>query len=70
MRNILNTFGNIEVEKVAIQDGLNDPSNYSNPVLEIFAIITVDPVEDVEGTIGAQSKQVVRCDRFSFSSLD
>ena len=38
------TFGYIEVEEVAVQDSLNDASNYGDPILEALAIVTVDPV--------------------------
>lgn len=53
------TFGDIEVEEVAIQDSLNDTSYDSNPVLEVLAVIAVNPVEDVQGTVRAQSKQIM-----------
>lgn len=63
------TFGYVEVEEVAVQNSLNDAGNYSDPILEALTIVTVDPVKDVQSTVGAQSKQVMWCDRFSLSSL-
>lgn len=45
------TFGDVEVKEVAIQDSLNDSSNDGNPILETFAIVTINPVEDVKSSV-------------------
>lgn len=63
------TFRDVQVEEVAVKNGLDNTSHDGNPVLESFAVVAVDPVDDVQSTVGAQGKQVVRSDRFRFSSL-
>ena len=63
------TFGDVQVEEVAIEDGLNNTRDDGNPVLEALGVVAVNPVEDVQETVGSERKQVVGSDRFSLSSL-
>jgi len=44
-------LGHVQVEEVAVQNRLNDASHDSDDVIEAFEMVTVDPVEDVEGTV-------------------
>ena len=62
-------FGHIQVEEVAVQNGLDDPGHNSNDVIEALEVVAVDPVEDVERAIGAESEQVVGGDSLGFSGL-
>lgn len=65
----LENFGDIEIEEVAVEDGLDTPSNDSNDVIESLAIVSVDPVENVEATIGTESKQIVTGDALCLPSF-
>ena len=42
---IHHTFGDIQIEKVAIQNGLNTSGNDSNQVEETLEVVTPDPVD-------------------------
>jgi len=65
----LENFGDVEIEEVAVEDGLDASSNDSNDVIESLAIVSVDPVEDVEATVGPESKQIVTGDAFCLASF-
>ena len=39
------TFSDIQIEEIAIQDGLHNTSNDCNNVKESLEVVTVDPVE-------------------------
>lgn len=65
----LPTFGNVEIEEVTVEDGLYHPGNYSDLVVEIFRVVTPDPVGNVEGTVEAQEEKVVRRDGLCFPRL-
>jgi len=55
-------FSDVQVEKVAIKDGLNNTRNDGNPILEALGVVAVDPVKDVEETVRSERKQVVGSD--------
>ena len=63
------TFCDIEVEKVTIQGSLNTSGNYGNPVVELLHVEPVNPIYDIEATVKAESKQVVRGDGLSLPRL-
>ena len=63
------TFGDVEVEKVAVEDRLHDARHHGNPVLKVLAVIAVDPVDNVQSAVRAQGEQVVGCDRLGFARL-
>ena len=65
----LQNFCDVEIEEVTIEDSLDTSGHDSNDVIEAFSIVSVHPVEDVETTIGAESKQVVAGNTLSFSGL-
>jgi len=47
-----------------------DTSSYNgDKVIESLKIVAVDPVDDVQGTVGTQCKQVVAGDGLCFTSL-
>jgi len=62
-------FGDVEVEKVDVENSLDDSSNNSNWVEEALCVVSVDPVEDVKSAVHAQHEQVVACDGFRFPSF-
>lgn len=63
------TFGNIEIEEVAVEDGLYHPRDHSNLVIELLGVVAPDPVGDIEGSIEAQEEKVMRCDGLCFPCL-
>jgi len=46
-------LGDVQVEEIAIQDGLDAAGNYGDDIVESFSIVSVDPVDDVEGSVGS-----------------
>lgn len=54
----------VNVEKVAVQNGLDETGDDSNPVSLVVGLngIAVDPVGDVESAVDAESEEVVRGD--------
>ena len=62
-------LGDVQVEEVTVEDGLNDPGYNGDGIVEILIVIAVDPVEDVEATVGAESKEIVAGDRLRLAGL-
>lgn len=50
------TFGDVKVEKVAVQNSLHNSRNDSNEVVVILSPVAVDPVEQVESSVHAKGK--------------
>jgi len=48
---------------------LDAPGHDGDYVVESFGVVSVDPVDDVEGPVGAQGKQVVRGDGLCLAGL-
>lgn len=48
---------------------MHDAGQDGDKIIEIFGIVTVDPVEDVESAVGAESEQVVTGDRLGLARL-
>ena len=63
------TFCNVQVEEVAVEDCLHTAGNDSDQVEEAFKVVAVDPVNDVESTVGAQREQIVAGDGFGLAGL-
>lgn len=63
------TFGDVKVEEVTVEDGLDHAGHNGDQVEEPFKVVTPDPVEDVERPIQAQAEQVVGGDGLSLASL-
>lgn len=63
------TFCNVQVEEVAVKGCLDASSYNGNKVIESLKIVAVDPIDDVQSTVGTQCKQVVAGYGFSFASL-
>ncbi|KAG7222855.1 hypothetical protein INR49_016017, partial [Caranx melampygus] len=63
------TFGDIKVEEVTVEDSLDHTGHDSNHVKEAFEVETPDPVEEIEGSIHAQTEQVMGGDSLRLASL-
>ena len=63
------TFCYVQVEEVAVQNCLDTASYYSDQIKESLEVEPVDPVEDVQCTVGAQGKQIVTGDGLSLACL-
>jgi len=65
----LQNFSDVEIEEVAVEDGLDTTGNNSNDIIESLAIVSVDPIENVEATVGAESEEIVTGDALSLASF-
>ena len=65
----LENLGDVEIEEVAVEDGLNTASNDGDDVKESVVVVSPDPVEDVEGAVGAESEEIVAGDGLRLASL-
>lgn len=63
------TFSYVQVEEITIEYCLHTASNDSDQVKEALKVVSVDPVKEVQGAVGAQGKQVVAGDCFSLTCL-
>lgn len=66
---ILVTFGDIEVEEIAVEDCLDQASNDGDEVKEALEVVAPDPVEEIECTVDTQCKQVVAGDGLRLTRL-
>jgi len=48
---------------------LDDAGTDGNEIVKSFVVVSVDPVEQVESSIHAQSEQIMAGDRFSLSGF-
>jgi len=65
----LEHLGYVQVEEVAVEDGLNDAGNDGDEVKEALRVVAVNPVEQVQAAVQAESEQVVSGDGLSLASL-
>jgi len=49
-------FRNVEIEEIAIQNGLNDTGDDSDDIVESLEVVSVDPVEDVESSVRSEGE--------------
>lgn len=63
------TFGNVEIEEVAVEDGLHHTGHHRDLVVELLGVVAPDPVGDVEGAVEAQEEKVVGGDGLRFPRL-
>ena len=52
-------FSYIQIEEVTVEDGLNNTSNDGNDIIELFEIVSVDPVENIKSSVCSQGKKIV-----------
>ena len=62
-------LGYVEIEEVAVEDGLNNSSHNRNDIIKAFVVVAVDPIEDVKAAIRAQSEEIVACDCLGLAGL-
>lgn len=63
------TFSDIQVEEVTVKSCLDTSSNNGDKVIEPFIVVSVDPVNDVQSSVGTQGKQVMAGDCLCLASL-
>ena len=63
------TFRDVEVEEITVKNCLDTSGNDSYQVKESLGVIAIDPVEYVQSTVAAESKQVVTGDRLRLTCL-
>jgi len=69
LHNVDNTFCDVEIEKITIQDRLYTSGDHSNQVEEALRVIAIDPVENVQSTVATKGEEVVAGDSLSFTGL-
>lgn len=62
-------FRYVQIEEVAIQNGLNNTSDDGNKVIMTFRHVSIDPIKNVKSPVGAQCEQVVTRNAFSLTGL-
>ena len=65
----LQDLGDVEIEEVAVKDGLDAAGDDGDDVIESLRVVSVDPVEDVETAVGAESKEIVAGDGLRLAGL-
>jgi len=65
----LEDLGYVQVEEVAVQNGLDDAGHDGDEVEEALAVVAVDPVEEVQAAVQAKSEQVVSGDGLRLASF-
>lgn len=66
----LEHLGVVDIEEVAVQNGLDDAGNDGDPISLVVGVhdVSVDPVGDVQSSVATQGKEVVGGDGLSFAS--
>ena len=65
----LATFGDVEVEEIAVEDRLDQAGHDGNEVKEALEVVAPDPVEEIERAVHAQCEQVVAGDGLRLARL-
>lgn len=63
------TPGDVKVEEVEVENGLKTAGHNGDELVGVLIDVAVDPVDNVESPIAAESKQVVRRYGLRLSSL-
>lgn len=63
------TFSNVQVEEVAVEDGLDDTGHHGDEVEEALEVEAPDPVDEIERAVEAQEEQVVSGDGLRLPGL-
>ena len=63
------TFRDVQVEEVAVQDGLHNAGHHGDEVKEALEVEAPDPVDEVQGAVEAQEEQVVGGDGLCLPGL-
>ena len=65
----LENLRDVQIEEIAVEDGLDTAGDDGDDVVESLEVVSVDPVEDVEATVGAESEEIVAGDGLSLAGL-
>jgi len=65
----LQHLGDVQVEEVAVQDGLHHAGHDGDQVEEALGVVAVHPVEEVQAAVQAQGEQVVGGDGLRLAGL-
>ena len=52
------TLGDVEIEEVAVEDGLHTSGHDGDQIKEALRVVAVDPVEDVQSPVQAHCKKI------------
>lgn len=63
------TFCNVQVEEVAVQNGLDNAGHHSNEVEEALEVEAPDPVDKIQSAVEALEEQVVGGDGLRLPGL-
>lgn len=63
------TFGNVQVEKVTVQNSLDYARKDDNQIVVSLGEVPVDPVEQIQRPVAAQRKQVMAGDALRLARL-
>lgn len=63
----LDDTNDVKIEEVGVEDGLDNSGDNGDRVEEALGVVSVDPVEDVEESVGTEGKEVVSGDGFGVS---
>ena len=61
-------FGVVNVEEVGVEDSLDEACNHGNGIKVALGKVAVYPVEDVQGAVDAQGKEIMGGDSLRFTS--
>lgn len=64
----MNDSRHVQIHKIGVENSLHDAGNDRNWIVEMLTVVTIDPVSNVETTIGAQGKQVMSRDCFCLTA--
>lgn len=65
----LQDLRDVEIEEVAVEDGLDAAGDDGDDVVESLRVVSPDPVEDVKTAVGAKSEEIVAGDRLGLAGL-
>jgi len=55
----LDHSSDIEIEEIGIENGLNDTSDDGDRIEECLRVVAIDPVENIQRTIGAEGEKIM-----------
>lgn len=64
----LDDTSNVKVEEIGVKNSLHNSGNDGNRVEKALGVVSINPVENVEESVGSEGKEVVGSDCFSVSS--
>lgn len=63
------TSGEVQIEEITVEDGLNHTGHHSDLIEESLHVITPDPVTQIKRSIQTQKEQIVCGDGLGFTRL-